>query len=748
MGVWATDAQGNRFKVSGLGLPGKDGKEGSVNGMPIVEIVAGENVEIETDPDKQTITISATGGGGGTTIVPIPEQSGVLTYNGQEQTPVWANCNMERCTVSGEVAATEAGTHTVTFSLNSPNDLWSDMTNAPKEIQWVINTAVVQLPTTSSALTYTGTAQVPIWDGFSAAALTRSGDLTGTDAGDYATKFTPTVNYTWPEGGQEARTVQWSIARAVVSVPEVVGNLAYTGQVQSPTFSGYDASKMTIGGKTSATDAGSYSTTFTVNSNHQWPDSTTSAKSVAWSIAKVAGSITLDKTSLSLTTAAPTGTFTVTRPGTGAISATSSDPKIADVSVDGNVVTVTGKETGNVTITIAVAADINHTAPADKTCTVSSTVVSNRIFGVVWTMNNSSPALARLTVANDPQKVVTTDITSEPVPAVGTGAGSSPFDNFYPWSKIDEWNVVNGVVTVKRGQSGFSRTANDVVVFIPEFYYKVVNDTTNNKRYYYISQKAATGFTKHPGSGRCVGKYNTGAGYVSKSGLAPLVSITRATARTGHKGRGAKFNNYDFASWCAIQLLYLVEFASWDSQSKVGRGYVDGNSAALNTGSCDAMTYHTGRPAGTDGKTGVMYRWIENPWGNVFDWVDGANFSERKAYICTNPDNFADDTATNYTDSGITLPSSGWIVGYGFSSALPWAIIPSTNGGSETTYACDYVNSSAGWRVLYVGGYWSNSGSAGLFFFVANYASSSAIANLGARQLYVPTAAEITTMAA
>lgn len=370
------------------------------------------------------------------------------------------------------------------------------------------------------------------------------------------------------------------------------------------------------------------------------------------------------------------------------------------------------------------------------------------VFGVCWDYSSPSTVLARLTPETDPNGLVTTSVDTEPVPAVGNGAGSSPFDAFYPWNKMDEWNVVNGNITVKRGQSGFSRTANDVVVFIPEFYFKVVNDTANNKRYYYISQKAATGFTKHPGSGRCVGKYNTGAGYVSKSGLAPLVNITRAAARTGHKGRGAKFNNYDFASWCAVQLLYLVEFANWDSQSKVGRGYVDDNSAAINSGACDSMTYHTGRPAGTDGRTAVMYRWIENPWGNVFDWVDGANFSDLKCYICTNPDNFADDTTANYTDSGVTLPSSGWISDYGFSSNFPWALIPITASSSETTFTCDYIYSNSGWRVLAAGGVWTNSGSAGLFCFHMNFTSSNVGVNYGARQLYVPTAAEISQMAA
>lgn len=752
MAIEIQDAAGKKVTVvrdGKDGAPGAPGQDATINDMTQVTLIEGDNITIETDTTAKTIKISATGGGGGTTIVPIPEQQGTLTYNGQEQTPVWAHADLARYTISGEVAGTNAGVYHSIFTLTNPLDLWSDMTNTPKSIEWSINKAIATIPSTSSALTYNGNPQSPVWDDLIAGSCNKSGDLTGTDAGDYSTGFTPTSNYTWPDGTSTLQNISWSIVRAVTAVPTVVGTLTYNDSAQSPTLNGYDPDKMTMSGDTSKTNAGDYSVTFTPTANYKWPDGSVTAKSVDWSIAQAPGSLSIDKTSLSLTTASPTDEINVTRPGTGTISATSSNPAVADVSVSGNKVTVTGKEAGNVTITISVAADTNYTAPENKTCAVSSTVVSNQIIGVCWDYSNPSPELQRLTKANDPNGLVTHDITSEPVPAVGNGAGSSPFDNIYPWSKMDVWNVVNGSVTVKRGQSGFSFTSNDVVVFIPGYYYRIIHDTANKKLYYYISQKASSGFSKHPGSDRCVGKYNTGDGYTSKSGLAPLVNISRAIARTGHKSRGAKFNNYDFASWCAIQLLYLVEFANWDSQSKIGHGYVNGASAII-AGSCDPMTYHTGRPAGIDGQTGVMYRWIENPWGSVSDWVDGFNVNNRVAYICTNPANFADDTTTNYEATGITLPSSNWISGYGYDANHPWALIPSVATGSATTYACDYMYSYTGWLILKVGGSWYRASNAGLFNFNASMGSSSSGAgsDTGVRQLYLPTEAEIQKMAA
>lgn len=361
-----------------------------------------------------------------------------------------------------------------------------------------------------------------------------------------------------------------------------------------------------------------------------------------------------------------------------------------------------------------------------------------KVFGVCWNYGAQSTALTRLTKSNDPNGLVNVNITTNPAPAVGTGAGSSPFDNYLPWSGMEEYNIINNAVSYKKGQSGFSRSSYDTVVFIPEYYFRIVNDTTNKKRYYYIADKAKSGFSKHPGSGKYVGRYNTISGHYSKTGAAPLVNLTRASARSGARGKGSKWSEYDFASWCAVWLLYLVEFSDWDSQSKIGRGYVDSNSSAINSGGTDSMTYHTGRASGTDGKTAVQYRHIENPWGNIFEWIDGVNFSAGTVYVCTTPENYADDTSTNYTNVGTKVQSDGYIKALGMSSNMPWAFFPSEVGGSETTYIPDYAYYYSGWRVLRVGGNWYDGGSVGLFYFNANYSSSVSYSYVGARLLFHP----------
>lgn len=548
------------------------------------------------------------------------------------------------------------------------------------------------------------------------------------------------VTIRYSEGGvSKTATQAITCTKTSLTVPSQNNSLTYSGGSQSPTWNNYDSSKMTLGGTTSGTNAGSYNATFELSdtSLYQWSDGTTGRKTVQWSIAKASGSSSINKSSIDLSPSKLTDTITVTRSGTGAITAQSSDTSVATVSVSGNVVTVSSVngKSGSATIMIKVAADTNYTAPSDKTCAVTAAFVS--VYGVCWNYNNSSTALTRLTQSTDPNGYVNTNITTNPSPAVGTGAGSSPFDNLAPWSGMEEYNIVNNAVGAKKGQSGFSRTSNDTVVFIPEYYYKIVDDSANSKRYFYVANAPTTGFTKHPGSGKYVGKYNTVSGNYSKSGAAPYVNMTRATARTGATGKGSKWCLYDYASWCAVWLLYLVEFADWNSQAKIGRGVVDA-SAAVNSGGTDSMTYHTGRASGTDGQVSVQYRGIENPWGNVYEWIDGINFSNRKAYVCTDKSKYADDTSTGYTDSGITLPSSGWIKKLGMSSGFQWAFLPDTNGGSETTYVPDYVYSYTSWRVLYVGGYWDDAGNAGLFYFDADDGSSCAYAYIGARLLFNP----------
>ena len=249
----------------------------------------------------------------------------------------------------------------------------------------VLTLTIQAVPAQSGSLTYTGSTQSPTWKGYDSSMMTIGGVTSGINAGTYTATFTPIGKYVWTDGTQEAKSVSWTIGRAEVkNVPAQTGSVTYNGSAQSPSWSNYNSSQLTIGGTSSATNAGSYSATFTPTSNYKWSDGTTTAKSASWTIGKATGSITLSASSLSLTYPKTSGTITVTRPGSGTVTASSGSTNIATVSVSGTTITVTAKATGSATITVNVGADTNYTAPSSKTFTVAVTLVSKTLSSNSW----------------------------------------------------------------------------------------------------------------------------------------------------------------------------------------------------------------------------------------------------------------------------------------------------------------------------------------------------------------------------
>ena len=195
---------------------------------------------------------------------------------------------------------------------------------------------------------------------------------------------TITVSYT-ESGITKTTTLSVTVERkSIATVPSQSGTLTYTGSAQSPSWSNYNSAQLTLGGVTSGTNAGSYNATFTPTANYRWSDGSTTAKTVAWSIGKAAGSLSISPTSMTLDMNNKTKTITVTRAGDGAISAVSGNTAAATVSVSGNTVTVTGKANGSATITVSVAAGTNHTAPSSKTCAVTVSFLDDTFANNDW----------------------------------------------------------------------------------------------------------------------------------------------------------------------------------------------------------------------------------------------------------------------------------------------------------------------------------------------------------------------------
>lgn len=704
--------------------------------------------------------------------ISVPTVSGSLTYNGQAQSPTLTGYDADKMVLSGDTSGTNAGSYTVVVTPTEQYK-WADGSTEAKDIQWSIakatpsitfDPASVSLDTSTTsqavAVTYTGDGTLSAQsDNSGVATASLEGTtltVTGVETGNTAIQVSASegTNYT---AASASLSVAVQFAIIIPVVPTQSGSLTYKPYtLQTVSWNNYDPDQLTIGGSVKGTNAGTYTATFTPKPGYQWWDGSTEAKNATWTIGRAPIVVSFSPRSslssplvlgannktavVSVQTNAESTTFFIE-------SQQSKEYISTNVDVDSGTITIsalksTNRLAANSTVFyVHISAGSNYTSSAQGYYVRVESLTS--VFGVSWDSSNPSTALTRLTKANDPNKLVTVDITTEPVPAVGTGSGSSPFDNYMPWMGMEEYNIINtsGKVLNKKGESGFTRTniSVPVMVKIPEFYYKI--ERVGSIFRYYVADGPVDGLSLHPGSGdNYLGRYEAGEAssgtmgliLASYSGTTPSVSKTRSTFRDYARNMASGFQLRDIAAWCAYDLLYLVEYADWEGQKKIAQGLVN-NPSVNKTGLTDAMVYHTGRANSSD-NSAVQYRWIENPWGNVREWVDGINFQNRTAYICTDPTKYADDTTANYTSTGVTLSSTtGWIKGLGLSTDFPWAYLPNEPGGSSTTYIPDYMYSGGGWRVLNVGGSYSKRLNGGQFYFDASNTSSDKNSDLGAR---------------
>lgn len=213
------------------------------------------------------------------------------------------------------------------------------------------------------------------------------------------------------------------------------------------------------------------------------------------------------------------------------------------------------------------------------------------------------------------------------------------------------------------------------------------------------------------------------------------VNQTIGNFRNYAKNNGNGWGLMDFNLLYAIQLLYLIEYAHFDSQTKIGRGYVDDNSAPISTGRTLSLGNRTGNEGdmGTDGKHAMSYRGIENFWGNVHKWVDGL-YCNASRQICIGNKGF-NNTGAGYAvyNTGLGADVSSYI-GDIFSDA-PLGFIIKAGGGSAYTKLCDYGNLWAS-RLPVFGGGWKDGSRAGAFLLHVSYPVANAFSDVGGRLAY------------
>ena len=426
-----------------------------------------------------------------------------------------------------------------------------------------------------------------------------------------------------------------------------------------------------------------------------------------------------------------TDTVTVSYNGGGNATFTSSDTSVATVEVTsasstGNgktyVITITGKKEGACSIECDVPANSSYSGAK----AYINVTVATSIYGAEWD-GSSSPAWTRTDMATG---------FTDPVPYYSgmSGTPSSPFDDIMPWA---------GLRRVEDSEAGS-------LVEIPKFYYKWTRSGAKMKLQ--ISMKPFTGCHVAPafadrgdGAGErdkvYVGRYHCATStYKSTTGVKPANNYTRSSFRSSIHNLGSDIWQYDFAMYWTIMMLYLVEFADWNSQAKIGYG-CGNDSAAENAGLTDAMQYHTGTNAANRTTYGhVQYRYIEDLWANIYDWVDGIYFSGSSVYCIKNPASFSDSTGG--TNVGTRATSSNYISAWTNPSAsgFEYALYPSAVSGSESTYVCDYCYYYASGVVLCAGGgyYQSQYQARGAFYLYGYDAASYALNSIGSRLMVLP----------
>lgn len=144
-------------------------------------------------------------------------------------------------------------------------------------------TIIGSLPVQTGSVVFNGSAQSPAWANYDPSKLTLGGTTSATNPGTYNATFAPVQGYTWADGTTATKTVTWTMAEEALTVPVVTQPLVFNGQEQSPSFSNYDPSKLTLS-LTAQSAVGSYNASFTPKTGYKWADGTTLFKNVAWSI--------------------------------------------------------------------------------------------------------------------------------------------------------------------------------------------------------------------------------------------------------------------------------------------------------------------------------------------------------------------------------------------------------------------------------------------------------------------------------
>lgn len=323
---------------------------------------------------------------------------------------------------------------------------------------------------------------------------------------------------------------------------------------------------------------------------------------------------------------------------------------------------------------------------------------------------------------------------------------NSDFDRCYPWCEMKE-------VTDEFGNA---------FIRIPKFYTKITKNADGTYKHQ-ISGCRYDGFGTLFVDGKgneldyvLIGKYegsydSENARMMSKSGQTVKVNISLSDCRNACMAVGKGYQQYDFLIDAIIKEVFMIEFATMDTQS-IMQGFSIGNAAALITGHTDNVITPSGSynnnhdlevdpwvdsQCNTDGHHACKYRGIENLWGNTLTWCDGINFKQEKIYVCESPTEYESNKYdAPYTYVGNRFAGDGIVKAVDYFAKNP--LLGFVTDISTKNYYGDYYYYAAVGTVLTCGGAWNESGGSGLWCFDGRRTSIYARGNHGCRLCYKP----------
>jgi hypothetical protein len=257
----------------------------------------------------------------------------------------------------------------------------------------------------------------------------------------------------------------------------------------------------------------------------------------------------------------------------------------------------------------------------------------------------------------------------------------------------------------------------------------------------------------------------------------PVTNLTRDQFRQAARKRGSGWEMYTYNAHKILFWLFAVEYATLDSQKpfnaqKDANGFAQGGLGAGPTQMTDWTNFNNANPLipcgytnefgnGSGEKAYVVknasggthatlmanrYRGIENPFGHIWKYTDGANIQVTTGdaglsilWTTDDPSNFSDTSYTGYDKKGNICRTNG----YAKKMLLgeDGDIVATEVGGSSSTYWCDYyyTNTSANrMQVVLVGGNAGDGSYAGLAYVSTNAAPSAALRYFGSRLCFFP----------